>query len=257
MTLSWRGAALGLLVLAAACGRDPERGGEFPPPPAGIPANLRPDLIQIDPTGVAASVAGEVVAGRPDRPDALPVLNGTPAHLRFAFDGDTLPDSVEYRQRQVRVFPLPAYRATFVGGTRAVFERRLAALAALIAMPAGPVTGEIPVFPPVAEEQVFRGRIRWIDFDGGRGIAFLAHYARDRDPVAGDRLVWIFQGLTDDGAWLVAASHPVRTDRLPPTTDARRVAEVLDGLASGDFQPDLDHLERMIASLRVASLPTV
>lgn len=241
-------------MLVIACGGDPERGPEVVEVPS-VPAGLRPDLVSVNPEGLAATITGEVTPGRPDRPDALPVLNGLPPHLRLAFDGDTLTEPVDYRVRQLRVFPVSAYRAAFVGGSRAAFDRRFEALAAMVAGHPDSIGGEIPVFPPGAGEQLFRSGARRLTFAGGQGIAFLAHYAEDRDPLTGDHLVWVFQGLTDDDAWLVAAFHPVRTSRLPPTTDARRAAAVLDGLAPGDFYPDLARLERMIASLQVASPP--
>lgn len=244
----------GALLLLIACGGDPERGPAVEAV-ASLPVGLGPGLVQVEPRGLAARITGEVAAGRPDRPDALPVLNGLPPHLRFAFDGDTLTEPVDYRVRQLRVFPVAAYRATFTGGTRAAFDRRFHALASMVAGHPDSITGEIPVFPPAAAEQLFRGSARRLTFGGGQGIAFLAEYARDRDPVSGERLVWVFQGLTDDGAWLVVAFHPVRTSRLPPTNDARQAAAMLDRLAPGDFHPDLERLDAVIASLRIASPP--
>ncbi len=211
--------------------------------------------ISLDASPTGHQLHGEIVPANRHDPEQLPVLNGAPAHLRFAFDDLAVPVEVNYRDRQILVYPLAEYRSHFIGGARAGFDRRIGALRAIIRDTAIQADGEIPVFPQVDADQRFRARVRWIDFDGGRGVAFVTQYSKDASPPGPDDLVWAFQGLTDDGAWLVAIFHPIAVSGVPASEDARRVAAALDALPVSAFDPDPRLLESMVASVRFSAIP--
>lgn len=235
--------------------------GDTEPPPYTSPlliarlAALEAGGFYVDASLFGATVHRSVIPAQPHDPGQRPVLNGAPAHLRVAFDNLVFPATVNYRDRQVLVYPVAEYRAHFLGGARAGFDRRIGALRAIIRDTTALIEGEIPVFPQVDADQRFRSRVRWIDFDGGRGVAFVTQYSRDASPPGPDDLVWAFQGLTDDGAWLVAIFHPIAVSGVPASEDARRVAAALDALPVSAFDPDPRLLESMVASVRFAAIP--
>lgn len=248
------------LVLASSAGFTGCGGGEQPAPysPPGLEQRLAELLaggFSFDPSTAGSPLRGEIVPGSRHDPGQLPVLNGAPAHLRFAPGDRVLPATVNYRDQQVLVYPLAAYRSHFLGGARAGFDRRIGALRAIIRDTTAQIEGEIPVFPQMAADQRFRARVRWIDFEGGKGIAFVTQYSKDASPPGPDDLAWVFQGLTDDDAWLVAIFHPMTVTGVPASEDPRRVATALDALPATAFQPGLDLLERVAASVRFSPVP--
>lgn len=239
-----------IAVLVMGCGSR-----ESPPPytPPGLEARLAELLaggFTLDASAVGGRLRGEIVPASRHDPEQRPVLNGGPAHLRLGLDDAVLPASAPYRERQVLVYPLAEYRSHFLGGARAGFDRRLGALRAIIRDTAAQIVGEIPVFPQVDADQRFRARVRWIDFDGGRGIAFVTQHSKDASPPGPDDLAWVFQGLTDDDRWLVAIFHPIGATGVPASEDPRRVAGALDTLPPAAFHPDPAVLAQLAATLR-------
>ena len=235
--------------------------GDTEPPPYTSPLlTERLAALAAGDFGVDASILGtalrvEVVPARPHDAEQRPVLNGAPAHLRFTFGDTVLPATMSYRDPQVLVYPLAEYRAHFIGGARAGFDRRLGALRAVIRDTTAQIAGEIPAFPQVDADQRFRARVRWIDFDDGRGIAFVTQYSKDASPPGPDDLAWVFQGLTADDAWLVVIFHPIMATGVPTSEDPRRVATALDALPAAAFQPGLDLLARVAASVWFSPVP--
>ena len=65
----------------------------------------------------------------------------------------------------------------------------------------------------------------------GFGVRFVGRFTQDAAPVTNDNppLYYIFQGLSDDGLYLVSFFYPVRTDELPNsdaiTDEERQQAE--------------------------------
>lgn len=257
--MNHRVGVLALMLVAtvlAGCGREQD-----PPPysPPGLDARLAELLaggFTLDAAPIGGQLRGEIVPARRHDPEQRPVLNGAPAHLRFAFDDAVLPAGVSHRDRQVLVYSLAEYRSHFLGGARAGFDRRIGALRAIIRDTAAAIVGEIPVFPQVDADQRFRARVRWIDFDGGRGIAFVTQHSKDASPPGPDDLAWVFQGLTDDDRWLVAVFHPISATGVPASEDPRRVAGGLDSLPPAAFHPDPAVLTQLAATIRFAPDPS-
>lgn len=251
--MNHRVGVLALMLVAAVlagCGR-----AQDPPPytPPGLEARLAELLaggFTLDASAIGDRLRGEIAPASRHDPEQRPVLNGAPAHLRFAFDDAVLPAGVSYRDRQVLVYSLAEYRSHFLGGARAGFDRRIGALRAIIRDTAAQVVGEIPVFPQVDADQRFRARVQRIDFDGGRGIAFVTQYSKDASPPGPDDLAWVFQGLTDDDLWLVAVFHPISATGVPASEDPRRVAGALDFLPAAAFHPDPAVLAQVAATIR-------
>ena len=111
----------------------------------------------------------------------------------------------------------------------------------------------------------------YLDTSWGRAIRSVTKPSQSMDVVTNQGLTYVEQGLTDDGLYLVSFFYPVRTDALPDTgadvpqeeldqvnsgdqdqynayREAKR--ELLDGLSSSDWEPDLAALDEVISSLQ-------
>ncbi|MGD1993185.1 MAG: hypothetical protein PVI59_08340 [Anaerolineae bacterium] len=99
-------------------------------------------------------------------------------------------------------------------------------------------------------------------------MRFLTEHAQYYAPINNTDLFYTFQGLTDDGAYYVAAILPVAHPSLPadssqiPEADPDAFADTYDtytsdvalqlvGYAASEFTPDLELLDAMIVSLQV------
>jgi hypothetical protein len=92
----------------------------------------------------------------------------------------------------------------------------------------------------------FHLRVHALKFDWGEGTAFLAQYTQEpnlKEPASNDRLVYIFLGLTSDRSHYVRAQFAVRNPKLPMPPKS------LEALPASSFQPPLDALEQMLASI--------
>lgn len=232
-------------------------GGESAPPssPPRLGARLADRLavaFTLDAEGIGVQLRGEVLPATPHDPAARPVLNGAPAHLVFEVP---VASDTGGRALQVAAFPVGEYRRHYLGGARAGFDRRFGVLRDILAAGTQAVEGEIPIFPQPDADQRFRARVAWVRFGGGRGVAFVTHLTRDASPPQADELTWVFQGLSDDGAWLVSALQPLVVEGLPASEDPRRVAAAVEALPAEAFTPALDLMRRTVESLRLTATP--
>jgi len=177
---------------------------------------LTPERVHFTFEGLAKGVRGEARPALPLPPEPEPGFGAEPANVRFRFDGDKVSDYVTSAERQVVVYPAPAFRELFVKAGQGK-GNPVDVLSALLKKGSPAVRGEIPILPPADAAQVLKARVRLLPFHGGRGFAFVTAYAQDDVPVANDALFYTFQGLTDDGRYWVAVYYPVSTPVLPKT----------------------------------------
>ena len=130
-----------------------------------------------------------------------------------------------------------------------------------------PIAG-MPVLPfeEVSGENDLVTQYAYVDTDFGFGVRFVGRFSDAPAPVTNDspQMFYIFQGLSDDGAFFVSFFYPVRTDALPDSdtvTEAERqqasdpaylpgkVAD-LDAVPYTDWQPSLATLDAVITSLK-------
>lgn len=244
--------------------------GETPAATAAGDDLLAPGSLTMDPGSLAAAVH---VDSRPGTPytDAPAFGGAAPAHLALTFDQDALSDSP--LSRQLRVYPVEAWRDLFQAHNPDLIDERVEGLARLIAdRPtdlAGPRTGqnEIPVLPIIGASQVMVAQPRVLDFAGGSGVAFVTTYAQDPQPLTNDNLFYTFQGLTADGDTWISLFYPVRAAGLPASfADSPAAADpqtfmngftaylgdatsALNLLQADQFTPDLEQLDAMVRSI--------
>jgi len=131
-------------------------------------------------------------------------------------------------------------------------------------------------FPPImAAAQDLAANVKPIEFNNGNGYRFITHYGQAADAFLSGQLFYTFQGLTDDGKYLVVLMFPLQTDLLPATYDDVP-QEVFDGIMDGtgfeeyrqatittldaatadQFTPNLDALDAMVAGMTVTTVMT-
>lgn len=182
--------------------------------PAGF--DLTPDRVHFDLQGLAKGTKSELRPALPDPPQPEPELGDEPASLRFQLDGAKTAEPVTPADRQVVIYPAPAWRDLYVR----MGEKEgnpVDTLKNLLAKGSSSIQGEIPVLPFADAFQVLKARVKLLPFHGGKGFAFVTAYAQDDVPVANDALFYTFQGLTDDGRYWISFYYPVNASVLPKT----------------------------------------
>lgn len=219
-------------------------------PPSSI---LAPEHVTIDSQAIAARFSGQIVPVVRNKPHSSPFMNGEPEHLRFAFDNDKLSKVVHYRERQLLLYPINAYREVFrkTPWEQEKFDKKIRLLKLLIANNPKNFTDVIPVLPPVEAMQVFCSQIRYLDFAEGAGVRFVSSYAIEAGGTTNESIFYSFQGMTSDGRYYISVFYPITAKGLPKTDETLVTINFLKRLASADFTPDLAKMDDMIKSLRV------
>lgn len=128
----------------------------------------------------------------------------------------------------------------------------------------------LAMLPPSNAVQMFRAHVAYLTFIGGQGVRYLTQLSQGPIPANNQDLFYTFQGLTDDGAFYIAAYFPVMLPALPETPQLSEdeyatlmadwqgyVAQTVDLLnrqPTATFTPDLATLDAVINSLSLAGL---
>ena len=225
--------------------------------------------LSIDATGIAEAISPQLRPAVPFTGDTSTGLAGEPAHLRFAFDNEDLPEGggIFPDQVQLLIYPVAAYREAGVDEA----GQRIEALQALLQDRPDSVEGELPVLPGFGEaEQTLQAQLRYLDFGGGSGVRFITHYGVGAAPITDHGTFYTFQGLTDDGQYVIVFFHPVPTELLPGgfeevaalirdrqafaenyETYRQETRDRLEQASPGDFRPDLTDLDAMLESIQL------
>jgi hypothetical protein len=219
-----------------------------------VPAfTLTPERVQVNVEGLAETITGTRVAATPNDPNSPPQLNGQPDHLRFTFDDDQLSPEVDYRQRQILIYPRDGYEALFQGPDVELFQRDVNTLTLLAVRRPEVVTGTIPVIPASTGSQAFHSNINYPTFPGGIGTRFITAYAQDEGPIDNDDFFYTFQGGTVDERYFVMIFYPVSVKDWQGAASAEEAARFLESVPADGFTPSLIQLDAMVQSLHIQS----
>jgi len=214
---------------------------------------LTPESVHFTFEGLAKSVHGEARPALPIPSEPEPGFGAEPANVRVRFDADKLSDYVTSAERQVVVYPAPAFRELFVKA-RLGKGNPVDALSGLLKKGSTKIPGEIPILPPADAAQILKTWVKILPFHGGKGFAFVAYYAQDDVPVANDGLFYTFQGLTDDGRYWVAVYYPISASVLPRTV--QESPELKDPKAfDKKFKPYLQKTARALEDPKTVYTP--
>jgi hypothetical protein len=197
----------------------------------------------------------------------MTMFGSQPGYSLFTLIG--YPVTRQYGPAVVQVFPVTSFP-----NSDSISDQVLARLQAFLAARA-PLTahanlsgGEgIPVLPLVNAAQVIVAKPQYFDFQNGFGVRFITSYGQDIYPITNERLLYVFEGMTTDGQYVVSVQFPMAASILPDTIDTSTfdydqfmatytdylatTVNNLDLLRPQDYTPGLDTLDALIQSIQV------
>ncbi|MGD2079067.1 MAG: hypothetical protein PVH18_11840, partial [Chloroflexota bacterium] len=134
----------------------------------------------------------------------------------------------------------------------------------LVKKPDLSASNPLPFLPLFNAQAMFTAQGQYLNFANGSGIRYLTQFGQAASPINNQELVYTFQGLTDDGAYYVAAVFPVAQSELPgdmPSADTsfpngfeayiQGVNDALATAVSDSFTPALDNLDNMVSTITI------
>ena len=201
----------------------------------------------------------------------------SPAYTLFTFEGGPFPAPLYpealwqwHNSAEIFVYPTSGFGSKDWMDVTA--NEHLRALGQLLAeQPAG-FGGEFPALPMQNAAQAIHAQIHYVDFENGRGVRFLTQYNQEARPINNQELVYVFQGLSDDGLHGVTAYFPVTHPSLPAgpqmseadyqalaqNVEARmaEAARALNESRADTFVPSLATLDDLVQSLHITPTET-
>ena len=239
---------------------------------------ISPADISLDSSGVAESWQVFVVQEEPYDDSMPPGAVGLPEHIAITFNGRK-PDQLELSDPLMVIIPVTAYETMYEINNDEAVTRIMSQIAAMTyEIPQPPPVSGIPVLPLEMVGGGFNDLAVSVDHVGANsesasknGYRFVGRWNQDANPVTNQGLRYIYQGFTNDGAYLVSYWNPVRTEALPndPSAISQDLMESfnndstghianqaanLDQLDGADWQPDLNNLDALVASLQIEGM---
>lgn len=129
----------------------------------------------------------------------------------------------------------------------------------------------LPGVPVFNAGQVMHAQAAYLDFQNGSGVRYLTQYAQAVGPVDNAEMVYVFQGLTQDGKFYVACAFPINHPGLlagpndvpeggaDTFIDLEKFEIYMEGVvgmleegAPSSFTPGLTRLDALVESMSVA-----
>jgi hypothetical protein len=124
------------------------------------------------------------------------------------------------------------------------------------------------IMPSFNAAQIITTQIAYLSFDGGKGVRFITQYGQAAWPINNNDLFYAYQGITDDGSYLITAVLPISHPSLPVDGESligdnyegfidhyeeylTATKQSLDSQLPATFTPELSALDAMMASLKV------
>jgi len=217
------------------------------------------------PSGVATGARHVPVAGMLD--SNLPVWDVFPAHDEFELEGYALAN--KFFIPKIIVYPKEEFSTVNEGAAQIITDMQN-----ILANQSAPLPEVLPFLPLFNAGQVFHSNAQFLTFQNGSGLRYLTQFSQAPTPVNNHEIFYTFQGITNDGAFYVAAILPVNAAFLvenaePETTTPAdgipfdwnnfdtlptyysTVKQRLNATDANAFTPSLASLDQMIQSLSV------
>ena len=124
------------------------------------------------------------------------------------------------------------------------------------------------VMPSFNAAQIITTQVVYFPFEGGQAVRFVTQYGQAAWPINNHDLFYAFQGLTDDGNYLVTAVLPVMHPSLPADGEdaigddyegfiaayeesLAETRQAMDPQLPESFNPSLKALDEMMMSLKI------
>ena len=192
-----------------------------PEPPAEPVEEPTPEADSPYPFQLTADIATAVtimeVPASEDDPGMAPFWAVYPAHVEYRLEDYALSD--HFHTPRIVIYPARDYSDLNLGARENIdgLRRLLADKPALTSGLHG--NDPLPFIPLFNAAQVFAVHAEYMTFASGEGIRYLTYYSQSYMPVTSSDLFYTFQGLTDDGAYYVAAVLPITSADLPDQED--------------------------------------
>lgn len=217
---------------------------------------------------VANNVTQEIIPAQPFT-EPQPGGSGNAETMQFLFDPVQGQPVYTPNAKVLRIYPTDQYVSWLNTNSFQVSDWGPDALKTIL-QNQSPTPGQIPVAPVPNASQVYQAQVQYLPFSGGTGVRFVTSYAQDVSPITNDDLIYIYQGLTNDGKYWVSLYYPVTTAALPNsiqdtqvtgenydvfaknyTTYISDLTTKLNNLTPDDFGPSLNGLDSMVKSLTI------
>ena len=238
---------------------------------------IQPQQVSIDTQGLPYSWQANLVAETPYDASQPPGPIGLPQHIEINF-GVVNPSDKKPGDPVMYIMPVDAYEQMWdQAGNPYVSTTITNVYSWTVALQMPPPTSGLPALPPEEitgynDLAVQIGRAESDENSASKsGYRFVGRWAQDANPVTAEtRLMYTYQGFTNDGEYLVSFFYPVTTAALPRQADMpaaemekfnsdpqaymKAQAEMLNALPPSDWQPDLAQLDRLVGSLRIKGM---
>jgi hypothetical protein len=246
--------------------------------PAASPSVVTADQVSIDPQDLWKTWKATDVPATPYDDSQPPGPQGLPEHIIITFD-DKDPSALTPSDPALYIIPVKAYEALWNdAGNPSVARTMEQIYSTTVALPQPPPTGGMPALPyehiggGVNDLAVQQGRVATVEQSASKGgYRFIGRWEQGANPVTNQHLRYVYQGFTNDGAYLVAFFSPITTTALPntagevpadqmtqvnsdPAAYMAAQADTLNKLTASDWQPSIDKLDAVVASLRIAGM---
>jgi len=244
---------------------------------------IDPSMVSIDTQGLPYAHQTVYVPATPYDDSMPPGPKGLPAHIEILFG---ITDPAERNPGDptmpiMYIIPVKEYETMWeANGNDSVTStmNRIAQYTYVLPQPAS--TTGLPLLPKEENGANFSVQVgRAVSLDQQtdematkNGYRFVGRFTQDFNPVTNQGLRYIYQGFTNDGAYHVSFFYPVSTDQLPtqtsemsaeeqqaanddPQTHLDTQAEMLNGLSTDAWQPDLATLDAVVQSLKITETP--
>ncbi|MCA9870534.1 MAG: META domain-containing protein, partial [Anaerolineae bacterium] len=239
---------------------------------------IGPNDISLDTQGLPYSWQPVLVPETPYDASMPPGPTGLPEHIEILF-GVTDPADRQPSDPIMYIIPVNAYRAQWDAAGDPSVSRTLDRIEQYaFTMPSPAPTSGMPALPsseiagyndlavqisravPASELNLLSAT--------QTGYRFVGRWAQDANPVTNQGLRYVYQGFTNDGQYLVSFWYPVTTDAAPadvsqipqedwdafnadPMGVISTTADALNALPPADWEPDLETLDALVASLEI------
>lgn len=220
----------------------------------------------------AEELSQQPLENETDKPDSV-----YPQRIHFSFNN--LKQDLE---SSISVFSLEDYRGMYAVSTNAteMFDENLKDVRMILKNKSHRTIRdkEVPFLPYADATQVVKTRVKHFTFGSGTGFFFLTQYNQDINLINNKELVYIFQGISEDGKKYILARFSVSAPFLPDSiyedkfegyktpergfikTDQElrqfknyisKITKRLENLPPDQFEPNLKYIEEIISSLKV------
>ena len=219
-----------------------------------------------DPT-LSKAVKARVVDATGPESDQQPLFAVNPHEDLFEFQGYAIDSQIK---AQLVFFAVKEYEALEVGGAASgPVVQRVDNLKKLLSVRPRDVSGNLPDLPIGNASMVIHSQLQYLKLQNGSGMRFLTQYAQDVSPISNDRLLYVFQGITSDGAYYISGQFPVTHPSLPANyeeamkgQDSQKFSEnftnyladvqnKLNAQKSDSFKPTLNMLDAMMTTIKI------